>query len=122
MTAERVLRWVKGRRTDTIALTVIYVTLLQAGIGIVWVTRVAAQTPEVLLDRVQQRQQTIDVRVTALEQMNLAARLAVLERSADEVAQVKMLVYGLFVTAIGSLLAQIVQVRGMKRQRRTSDD
>jgi hypothetical protein len=105
-------RWVMTRRSDSIALSVLALTLMQAGIGIIAVQRVHGQTPEVVIDRLAQRQQTIDARVTSLETMNLPARLAVLEKQADEFSQIKLLVYGVFATLIGSLVAQIVQIRG----------
>jgi hypothetical protein len=118
----KLIRWTMSRRSDSVAISVLTLTLLQAAVGLIIVQRVHGQTPEIVLDRIAQRQQTIDARVTSLETMNLPARLAVLEKQVDEFGQIKLLVYGVFVTLIGSLLAQIVQIRGQKRLRREGDE
>jgi hypothetical protein len=120
MAPQRVYHWLQMRRSDTIALAVLWITLAQLAAGLIIVKAVSAQTPsqEVMIDRLENRSINLDDRVTKIETMNLPARLAVLEKSADEVSQVKLLIYGVFVTLIGSLLAQIVQIRGQRRNRR----
>ncbi len=119
MTLQGFMQWAKARRTDAMAMAILYVTLMQAGVGLIVVNRLHAQSQEVVLDRLQQREQTLDARVVSIEQMNLPARLAVLESSANELAQIKLLMYGMFVTIVGSLVAQLVQIRGGQRHRRT---
>lgn len=115
-------RWIKTRRTDSVALAIYFVTLAQLGVGFVVVRGVHAQSQEIINDRLANRQQNLDTRVTIIEQMNLSVRLAVLERAADEMGEVRKLIYGVFLSLVGILIAQIVQIRGQRKWRRGGED
>ena len=112
------------RRADVIAMTVVYLTIVQLAIGWVTITTVMGQAPsqEVINASMEFRQQGLEGRLIAIEHLRLDTRLALLEASAVELAQVKLLIYGVFVTLFGSLLAQIIQIRGQRRGRQGADD
>ena len=117
MAPYRLYKWARTRRNDAIALSVLYLTLAQVIIGLAVVRTVHGQSQEIINDRLANRQLNLETRVVSIEQMNLPARLAVLERSAEEISQVKLMIYGVFVTLIGSLFAQIVNIRGQRKMR-----
>src|SRR5690348_12205830 len=116
------VRWMMTRRSDSIALAIVYVTLFQLGVGFVWVRTVHGQSQEVINDRLENRQQAFENRIQAIEQMNLPVRLAVLEKGAEELAEVRKLIYGVFLSLVGILIAQIVQIRGQRKMRRSDDE
>jgi hypothetical protein len=121
MAPMRTIRWIQRRSTDSVALAVLYLTLAQVVIGLAVVRTVHGQSQEIINDRLANRQVNLETRLVSIEQMNLPARLAVLERSAEEISQVKLMIYGVFVTLIGSLFAQIVNIRGQRKMRTTDD-
>lgn len=113
------------RRSDSIALAILYVTLAQLGVGLMIVRTVHGQTgpsQEVINDRLENRQQAFENRIQLFEQMHLPERLAVLERASEELSEVRKLIYGVFLSLVGILIAQIVQIRGQRRFRRVADE
>lgn len=120
----RTMRLVIDRRSDTVALWIIYVTLAQLAVGGFWV-KVIAQSGNrgpvdqaVVNERFSQRAQNLDNRVQTIEQMNLGVRIAVLERQAEDLSELRRLIYGVFLSLVGILIAQIVQIRGQRKLRR----
>jgi hypothetical protein len=114
----------RRRSSDRISLALCYLTIAQAIIGIIVISTVvrAQGNDDAQVQLLQYRQASVEGRVTTIEQMNIPARLAVLEASATEMSQVKLLIYGMFITLIGSVVAQVVQIRGQRRLRRYGDD
>jgi len=54
--------------------------------------------------------------------MHLPERLAVWEKGAEDLAEVRKLIYGVFLSLVGILIAQIVQIRGQRRFRRGGEE
>lgn len=79
---------------------------------------VQAQSQELLNERLAVTQQGIELRMSALEALHLSERLAVLERSASEVDEIKKVALGIFAAVIVGLVAQIVQIRNHSSRRR----
>lgn len=115
-------KWMMTRRSDGIALAIVYVTLFQLAVGVVWIRTAHAQSQETVNDRLANRQSTLEARIATVEQMNLPVRLAVLEQSALDAAETKKLIYGVFLSLVGILIAQIVQIRGQRKMRRADDE
>lgn len=115
---EQQMRWFRARKTDSVSVAVLTITLLQLLIGVCIVRTLSAQSQDVINAQLEFRQQTLDTRISEIEHLNLPARLAVLEQTAADLGQVKMLIYGVIVTLFGSLAAQIIQIRGQRSNRR----
>jgi hypothetical protein len=113
----------RARQSDAISQAIVWLTLLQLGVGVAVVKSISAQSPsqDVINAGLEYRQQSLDARMNSFEQLHVPERLAVLEQTAAELGQVKLLIYGVIVTLIGSLLAQIVQIRAQRHKRRQGD-
>jgi hypothetical protein len=120
-------RWVQSRRSDSVATAVLWVTLVQLSIGVIYVRAARAQTPsqDVINDRLVNRANSIELRVYELEQLRLPERLALLEQSTkvseESWTEVRRIGYGIVSGVIGLIAAQIVQIRGQRRNRKAEE-
>lgn len=114
--------WMQRRSADSVALALLWVTLVQLSVGVLVAIAAAQPSQEVLNDRLERRQDGLDGRVLSIEQLNIPARLAVLEKSSanseENWTEVRKLNYGIITTLIGLMAAQIVQIRGQRKGRR----
>lgn len=110
-------------RARTQALSVLYFALVQLAVGTTATrTYMNAQSAPVdlVVERLATRQAGIDTRLTHVEGLRVPERLAVLERAADDARETRRLMYGVIITLLGSVVAQIIQIRATWK--RVDDD
>lgn len=109
------------RRADRLATIIIAIALAQlvCGVLVVRAQRSESELNQAVLNaQMTMRADNISSRVQQIEDLKVPERLRVLEAAAADAAEVRKLTYGVIVTLIGSLFAQLVQIRTTASRRR----
>lgn len=105
------------RLGDRLLIAVLLATIAVSICGTALV-HVQAQSQELINERLVVTQHGLELRMSAIEALRLSERLAVLERGANEVEEIKKVALGIFAAVIVGLVAQIVQIRNHSSRRR----
>lgn len=109
---------------DTIALWVLYGTIAVT-VGTAVVVRAQGQSypsPEVVMDRLINTQKSESDRLATLEVMNIPVRLALLEKNAADIADLRKWVYGILAAVMAGLTAQVISIRGFRQARKVEKE
>lgn len=99
-------------------LLIVTVAMTQLVVGTAIVT-VRGQTPQTIEEavarqRTEDRIGSIETRLTIIDQLRVAERLALLDDMKARIGKIEMLTYGSIVTLMLNLLGTLVQIRGQK--------
>lgn len=126
---DSVRHWVP-RQADVIREAACWVILFQliVGVSIVqWSAASArAQSQETINDRLANRQAVNENRIQTLEQLNIPARLALLEEAAkdskESSREIRQLAYGILATLLGMVITNILSIRESRKRRSPNGD
>lgn len=110
----------RRRKSDVASIIVLLGSVVIVGSSSLFVARTAGQVEDAgRYGQTFQEQVNLDTsrRLTNLERLDIGSRLAVLEKAASEAGELRKLLYGVMAGLIGSLLAQIIQIRDAHRRR-----